>query len=413
VNVPRFFPDNATVRNDMLDYGFEVEYSDSHLVRMINKLEAIGELENTIIIVTGDHGMPFPRCKTNLHEWGVHVPFAVRWGARVPGGRSVDDLVSFIDIAPTLLDAAGIEPPPDMRMHGKSLLNVLESTEQGQVDPTRTAVLLGTDRHSPNDANESLTGMLGAGYPIRGLRTTNFLYIRNYEPTWTPNGSDGGPTKTYIESHQSEAPGLGIPKTYFQLTLGTREAEELYDITSDSECMFNLASDPAHLATLETLRNQMESALKQHIDPRILGYGEIFFGYPYQKDSLGYFQPWLTLAENFLLADSNGDGVSNASKLLFQSETGNPWSTARPAPSEGAVAAAAAFQYTFSPELPEIVPTVEWSTGLQAWRADQVSESVVERTPTSQTNEARVPSGAGEPKFFFRIATTPHLRNDD
>ena len=78
--VPAYWPDTEEVRNDILDYAFEVEYADSHLVRMIAELEKRGELENAVIIVTSDHGMPFPRVKGHAYPAANRIPLAIRWG---------------------------------------------------------------------------------------------------------------------------------------------------------------------------------------------------------------------------------------------------------------------------------------------------------------------------------------------
>ena len=108
--VPDYWPDNETVRHDMLDYALEVEHTDNHLVAMIAELERRGALDNTVIIVTSDHGMPFPRVKGYAYPDSNHIPLAIRWpaGMATPG-RVVEDFVDFTDIAPTLLDLAGIE----------------------------------------------------------------------------------------------------------------------------------------------------------------------------------------------------------------------------------------------------------------------------------------------------------------
>jgi N-sulfoglucosamine sulfohydrolase len=88
---PPFLPDTPEVRSDLLDYCVEIENFDLHLGRMLAQLEAAGELDNTLVIVTSDNGMAFPRAKANLYEYGFHEPLAIRWGARAPGGRIVDD----------------------------------------------------------------------------------------------------------------------------------------------------------------------------------------------------------------------------------------------------------------------------------------------------------------------------------
>ncbi len=114
VEVPDFLPDSPEVRSDIADYAFEIEYFDTHLDRMLELLESRGELENTLVVVTSDNGMAFPRAKASVYEYGAHMPLAIRWGARVAPGRAVDDFVSHRDFAPTFLEAAGLPVPADM-----------------------------------------------------------------------------------------------------------------------------------------------------------------------------------------------------------------------------------------------------------------------------------------------------------
>ena len=179
--VPPFLPDTPEVRSDILDYCVEIECFDTHLGRMLKALEDAGELDKTIVIVTGDNGMPFPRAKANCYEYGIHVPLAIRWGSRAPGGRSVDDVVGFVDLTATILDVAGVSPPAATPIAGRSLLNILLSTKQGIVDPTRTAAWSARERHSSSRYNNWT-------YPQRALRTPQFLYICNFKPDRWPAG---------------------------------------------------------------------------------------------------------------------------------------------------------------------------------------------------------------------------------
>ncbi len=109
--VPPFLPDAPEVRSDLLDYAVEIEWFDHHLGRMLDLLEKAGELDNTLIIVTSDNGMPFPRAKANLYEYGIHMPLAIAWPRAVPAGRTVDDIVGFVDLTATIYDVAGVAPP--------------------------------------------------------------------------------------------------------------------------------------------------------------------------------------------------------------------------------------------------------------------------------------------------------------
>lgn len=168
--LPPWLPDNDDVRSHLLDYAFEIEWFDSHLGKMIKILEKAGELDNTLILVTADNGMPFPRAKGQLYDFATRVPLAVRWGARVKGGRVVDDFVSFPNYAPTILAAVGLSQTPDMT--GRSFLDLLLSSASDQLDPTRNHVITGRERYYP----ELLP------FPCRALRTADDLYIRNYRP---------------------------------------------------------------------------------------------------------------------------------------------------------------------------------------------------------------------------------------
>jgi N-sulfoglucosamine sulfohydrolase len=135
------------VRSDIADYYFEVQRWDRDVADAMKLLEKAGVLENTIIVMTGDHGMPFPRCKGNLYDWGSRVPLAIRWGQGIKNpGREVTDFVSLTDLAPTFLSAAGVEVPDVMT--GRSLLPILQSEQDGRVQAARDHVVFGRERHA-------------------------------------------------------------------------------------------------------------------------------------------------------------------------------------------------------------------------------------------------------------------------
>jgi len=185
MNVLKFWPDNDTVRNDMLDYAFEIEYFDAQLVKMLEMLEENGELPNTIVIVTGDNGMPFPRIKGQSYEYSNHLPMAIMWGKGIKNpGRTIDDFVNFIDIAPTLLETAGIsESESGMQViEGKSLTDIFKSKKSGIIDPNRDHILIGKERHDVGRPDDQ-------GYPIRGIIKDGYLYIRNFKTERWPSGN--------------------------------------------------------------------------------------------------------------------------------------------------------------------------------------------------------------------------------
>jgi arylsulfatase A-like enzyme len=280
-NVPAFWPDDEKVRNDMLDYAFEIEHFDNHLVKMLEILEKRGELENTIVIVTADNGMPFPRVKGQAYEYSNHLPLAIRWGKGIKNpGREVNDYISFIDFAPTMLEVAGINPSSSgiHKMEGRGFSDIFSSRKKGFVDKKRDHVLIGKERHDVGRPDD-------VGYPIRGIVKDGFLYLKNYEPKRWPAGNpetgylncDGSPTKTLILNLRRS----GISSEYWKLNFGKRDDDELYNIGNDAECLNNLANDPGYNAVKRRLNDQLFDELLEQDDPRIKGNGDVFDKYPY------------------------------------------------------------------------------------------------------------------------------------
>jgi N-sulfoglucosamine sulfohydrolase len=287
--VPGFLPDNEVVRNDLLDYAFEVEHFDRHLVRMLELLQKRGQLDNTLVVVTSDHGMPFPRCKGQAYDYSNHVPLAVMWkkGVKKPG-RVVSDYVSFIDLAPTFLEVAGLrwkdagmQPSP-----GRSLTDVFASEKAGRVNPARDHVLIGKERHDVGRPHDH-------GYPIRGIVREDMLYLHNYEPSRWPAGNpetgylncDGGPTKTQILTAHRKDPTDRL----WALCFGKRPKEELYDLKKDPDCLHNLIGRPEHVAVKGQLETLLEKELRAQGDPRMEGKGAVFEAYPYANEGTRNF----------------------------------------------------------------------------------------------------------------------------
>jgi N-sulfoglucosamine sulfohydrolase len=275
VRVPPFLPDSPAVRSDILDYYVEVEQFDGQVGGLLRLLERAGELDNTLVVMTSDNGMPFPRAKSNLYEYGTRMPLAARWPGRARGGRVVDDFVSFTDFAPTFLAAAGCRIPPQMT--GRSFLDLLASDKQGRIDPKRGRVFVGKERHTDRRSG-------GVGYPCRALRTPEHLYIRNFKPDRWPAGDppgygdiDGSPSKSFLLDRRDE------PKVrdLFELACGKRPAEELYDLRKDPFQLVNVAADARYAAARRKLSDELTDYLRQTRDPRVVGGGEKFDGYRY------------------------------------------------------------------------------------------------------------------------------------
>lgn len=280
--VPPFFPDNATIRGDLLDYAVEVKWYDQHVGLAVKELKDRGLLDNTLIVVTSDHGMPFPRIKGQMYDEGFHVPMVVFWKGVIQPGRTIDDFVNFPDLAPTLMQAANQRP--HKQMTGKSFLDLLRAKGSGQIDPARDHVLLGKERHDVGRENQDGKDL---AYPVRCIRTKEFLYVHNIKPERWPVGNpelglkncDKSPTKTFLTDLALDDPQY----PFYELSFGLRPAEEFYRIQQDPHCMNNLAEDPKYRSTISDLRNQMQQELIAQGDPRTLGKGDVFDKYPYIK----------------------------------------------------------------------------------------------------------------------------------
>jgi arylsulfatase A-like enzyme len=280
-HVPAFWPDNDVVRRDMLDYAIEVEAYDAQVGSLLKVLEESGELDNTLVIVTSDHGMPFPRVKGHNYDMANRVPLVAHWPRGIANpGRRVAELISLVDLAPTLLEIFGVEQEKSgmSSITGSSFNDLLRDKPARD----RPFVILGRER---NDVLARPGTPHGLGYPVRGIREGSFLYLQNFAPDRWPCGNpdmglkdtDASPTKKLVEE-------LGESDPYWQLSFGKRPAEELFDLASDPDCVKNLATVAAHEARKTTLREKLLAELKRQSDPRILGQGEVFDNYPSVKN---------------------------------------------------------------------------------------------------------------------------------
>jgi N-sulfoglucosamine sulfohydrolase len=293
VQVPGWLPDSPVVRGDILDYYFEVQRLDRELGEMMQILEAAGQLDNTIIVVTSDNGMPFPRAKANLYDSGTRMPLAIRWKGKIKPGQRLNEFVSLTDLAPTFLEAAGQAVPTQMT--GKSLLPLL----QGQkVIQDRHQVFFERERHANVRKGE-------LGYPSRAIRTHDFLYIKNYLPERWPAGDpefyhsvgpygdiDDSPSKRFILEHQTEK----AVAPFFRRGFLKRPADELYDLKTDPHQLNNLATNPKYAVTLKKLQTDLQNWQVRTQDPRATGKDVAFDKYPYygspaRKGAPSIYQP--------------------------------------------------------------------------------------------------------------------------
>ena len=278
-HVPAYWPDNAVIRGDMLDYAIAVEHCDRHLGLILDDLEKRGELDRTLIIVTSDNGMPFPRVKGSTYEDANHLPMAARWPAGIKNpGRKVTDYISFADFAPTFLEVAGVAWPDRglAPTSGRSLTDIFGSGIDGRSNPARDHVLIGRERNDlgrPGDV----------GYPIRGIVKDGLAYLENCEPSRWPAcnpetgylDTDASPTKSFI-LHARRDKGSD---PFWNLCFGMRPGREFYDLATDRDCVQNLAT--ARAADVDKLRTQMWSELKTAGDLRAIGRGAEYEAHPF------------------------------------------------------------------------------------------------------------------------------------
>lgn len=309
--VPAFWPDNDSTRMDILDYAFEIEHFDAHLMQMLDLLEAKGELDNTLVIVTADNGMPFPRVKGQSYEMSNHLPLAIMWRAGIRNaGRVIEDFVSFIDFAPTFFEVLGLDPVQSgmQPIQGKSLFALLTDTAE---EAHRNHVLIGKERHDigrPQDV----------GYPMRGIVRDGYLYIRNFEPDRWPSGNpetgylncDGSPTKSVCLTART-TPG---EERYWQWSFGKRGSEELYNVNDDPYCVTNLAAEADYTSLKNELSALMEQGLAAENDPRMEGRGSVFDEYLYADE------PHQGFYEKYQAGESLSAGWVNASDFEVLSE---------------------------------------------------------------------------------------------
>ncbi|TXF87958.1 sulfatase [Neolewinella aurantiaca] len=282
--VPPFWPDVDSVRTDMLDYAYEIEHFDGHLGRMIDALEKSGELDNTIIVVTADNGMPFPRIKGQVYEYSNHLPLAIRWpkGITKPG-RKIEDFVNFIDLAPTFMEAAGVDPEQTgmQPITGRSLTDIFNSDKDGMVTDYRDYVLVGKERHDVGRPNDE-------GYPVRGIFKGDYLYLKNFHPERWPVGNpetgylntDGSPTKSYILNTRR----VSGEQEWWRLNFGKRVQEEVYNVKTDPFCLNNLADSPEIQEQKKAMIAFMTEQLMAQNDPRMTGNAQVFDTYLYSSE---------------------------------------------------------------------------------------------------------------------------------
>ena len=305
--LPPFLPDIPEMREDFADYLGEVQALDAYAGELLDALEKAGELDNTLVVMSGDHGPPgFPHGKCNLYDFGSRVALALR-GPGVEKGKVSDTLVSLPDLAPTFLEMAGVKPPATMTANSLQSLGVINGS--GDIDRKtmlRDAVFIGRERHYPTARDGGLP------YPQRAIRTKDHLYIINFRPdrwplgdprqlqggtpTWdklanntgvTLSDEDAGPAKAWLVLNRDTAQG----KPFFDHAYGKRPAEELYVLSDDPHQMRNRAGDKTLEGIRKNLRERLLKTLEETGDPRMQENGTFFETPPLAGPVQGWKEP--------------------------------------------------------------------------------------------------------------------------
>ena len=241
VDVPDYLMDNEPTRRECAHLLKSVESVDAGVGRILDALDACNQRDDTIVIFTADHGLPFPRAKGTLYDPGIQVACLTRWPGRVEGGSRSTALTSNADVLPTLLEAGGLQIP--QRVQGRSFLGLLTGEENG----ARDSVFAEKTYHEHYD-------------PIRCVRTDRFKFIRNFEerPNLVmPSDIYNSPTRQSMTDDEA--------------FWGRRPTEELYDLEADPGELNNLALQPELEEIKRGLEHQLIDWMSETDDPLLKG----------------------------------------------------------------------------------------------------------------------------------------------
>ncbi len=258
LKLPAHWPDLPGMREQLADYCAEVNRVDRSVKTILDLLTARGLAEHTIVVFAGDNGLALPHGKGSLYDPGSNVPLLVRWpGVVKPGGES-RALVSGEDLAPTLLEAAGLKPGE--KMSGVSLLPLLT----GKPFTPRTHIFV---ERGPHGSAPVSVGMSNSGYDLsRAVRSDRYKFIYNCTPwlPYAPVDSAGGAAWKQMSAANAEgklAPGLRA--TYFT---SPRPVYELYDLEQDPSELHNLSGQPEVADTELALRLALTEKMVRDFD---------------------------------------------------------------------------------------------------------------------------------------------------
>lgn len=252
VNVPSYLPDNEATRKTIARHYSNIELMDAQVGVFINQLKDHGLYDNTIIFFYSDHGGPLPRQKREIYDSGLKVPFIIK-GIYNESGRT-DRLISFVDLAPTMLSLAGIKTPN--YMEGRAFLGEYQAQKRDYIFGSSDRFDEHTDR-------------------IRAVRNNHFLYLRNDFPELTKY-KDIGYRKNirmmpvFIQLKEENK----LTETQ-QIWFDAKTNEELYDCNKDPDNIHNLVNNTAYTSILANMRATLEAHLKNRIDYGVIPESEM------------------------------------------------------------------------------------------------------------------------------------------
>jgi arylsulfatase A-like enzyme len=259
LEVPPYYPDTPAVREELARMYDNIADMDAQVGEILKQLEDDGLAENTIVFYWSDHGDGVPRAKRSLYDSGLRVPLMIRWpkslGSTIAPGSARDELVSFIDLAPTVLALAGVEIPAHLQ--GRALVGP-------RAAPAPEFVFAARDRM---DIEYDM---------MRSARDTRFLYIRNFSPELPYAGHIIYRNQSAIMQEwfrlQAERKLTGSAALWMRTA---RSAEELYDTRADPYQIHDLSADPAHAATLARMRTAVTAWMTRIGDQGLINEAEM------------------------------------------------------------------------------------------------------------------------------------------
>jgi arylsulfatase A-like enzyme len=238
MSLPPYHPDAPETRRDLANYYDLATAVDYRVGDILRELEEKGLATNTVVLFFGDHGRGLPRSKRWVYDSGLHVPLLARWPGTIQPGSVREDLVSFIDFAPTMLALAGAAVPTNMQ--GQVFLGPKTAPERQYVFAARDRMDEAPDR-------------------IRSVRSKRFQYIRNFHPelpyAQRIDYMEEMPTMRVWRTLNYEGRLTPPQKLFFQLT---KPAEELYDLDSDPHEIHNLAGQSRYDSVLKEMRAALD-----------------------------------------------------------------------------------------------------------------------------------------------------------